>query len=84
MTCIKTGAKVHFKDYGSVVPADIYQVSGAIIVRVAPSAKVDCPNECPALLPTHILTAPVGGEEEFWRTDLNVFVVPSYCLKELK
>lgn len=33
MTCIKTGARVYFRDYGFVAPADIYIVGDCYIIR---------------------------------------------------
>jgi hypothetical protein len=39
MTCVKTGAKVHFIDYGKVVAADLHQVGNVFIIRVLGSVK---------------------------------------------
>ena len=43
MTCIKTGAVVHFPEYGVTVAADLYAVDGVTIVRFLPS-QWDCDN----------------------------------------
>lgn len=36
MPCIKTGAYVHFLEYGAYAPADIYLVGEAYIIKFAP------------------------------------------------
>lgn len=81
MTCIKTGARVHFLDYGYVVPADIFRVGGAIVVRTPKLAdeafpKYDGTNA------THKVASSIVGEE-FWRADLGVFVVPAHNFSEI-
>lgn len=82
MTCIKTGARVHFENYGQTLVADIFQVANAVVVRTHPD-RLSNPDPYPVTSPTHTLIAPPGGENEFWRDDLGVFVVPATCLKEL-
>ncbi len=84
MTCIKTGARVHFTNYGQVLSADLFMVNDAIVVRVNKENALEnqqgfdiAPEEA-----THEVTAPPGGENEFWRDDLGVFVVPIECVKE--
>lgn len=33
MTCIKTGAYVHFVEYGAYAPADLFDVGGCIVIQ---------------------------------------------------
>ena len=72
MTCIKTGAVVHFPEYGITVVADLYVVDGVIIVRFIPS-QWEHNNELGAPDPTH-LAYTEGG---FWRRDLGILVASS-------
>lgn len=81
MTCIKTGARVHFTNYGCTVSADIFQVADAVVVRTMRNPN-NLPSQ-PVSKATHELTAPPIGRNEFWRDDLGVFVVPSQYLKVL-
>lgn len=83
MTCIKTGARVYFANYGVVAPADIFAVAGAVVVRTP--ARLDSCSEPHDGAPefTHTLQSEPRNEE-FWRPDLGVFVVPAYGLTEKK
>jgi hypothetical protein len=69
MTCIKTGAVVHFPEYDVTVAADLYVVDGVTIVRFLPS-QWDCDN-CREV--THVAYTEGG----FWRRDLGVLVASS-------
>ena len=69
MTCIKTGAVVHFPEYNVTVAADLYAVDGVTIVRFFPG-QWDCGNDRE---PTHIAYTEGG----FWRRDLGVLVASS-------
>lgn len=83
MTCIKTGAKVLFTNYGKVLPADIYQVADAIVIRTHPNA-LDWGDGLENVKATHEVTSPFGGRDEFWRDDIGVFVVPAVNFHKLK
>lgn len=69
MTCIKTGAVVHFPEYGTTVPADLYAVDGVTIVRFLPEQW----NYGDRSKATHIAYT----REGFWRLDLGVLVASS-------
>lgn len=68
MTCIKTGAVVHFPEYDVTVAADLYVVDGVTIVRFFPGQWRPNDRE-----PTHIAYTEGG----FWRPDLGVLVASS-------
>lgn len=78
MTCIKTGARVYFYGYGTVCPADIYQVADAIIIRTNCSAEMGFSTE--VFKPTHRVNLHPGC---FSRDDLGIYVVSKYSLVEL-
>jgi len=81
VTCIKTGAHLYIRPYGSTVPADIFEIAGARVARVPLAALEDhTPSD---ETPTWILDSPPGGANEFWRPDLGVFVVPADLLFEI-
>jgi hypothetical protein len=85
MTCIKTGARVHFTNYGKVLPADLFSVEGAIVVRVNRGHLLGDNQEgfdIPVSKATHDISSAFGGANEFWRDDLGVFVVPAYCVNK--
>lgn len=82
MTCVKTGARVHFADYGFVVAADIFKVGSAIVVRTPLFAEAEFP-QFNGTNATHQVESSVVGEE-FWRGDLGVFVVPEARFSEIK
>jgi hypothetical protein len=78
MTCVKTGARVHFYDYGQTISADVFKVGNCTIVRthadqVGHELFSTFANEERRDL---TITAPMGAVNQFWRTDVGVFVVP--------
>lgn len=85
MTCIKTGARVHFVNYGQVLAADLYRVNDAIVIRVLRPGSLELNLGTTIQLEhaTHAVVAPAGGQNEFWRDDLGVFVVPEDCITQL-
>lgn len=77
MTCIKTGARVLFADYDKIVSADLFQVDSVIIIRTQADALEDPRKHgWPRGQYTHTVESPPGGENQFWRDDLGVYVVP--------
>ena len=69
MTCTYTGARVYFKDYGFIAPADLYSVGNTVIIRWNAEGKdyVDDPSY------EHAVTIGFSG---FHRDDLGITVVP--------
>lgn len=72
MTCIKTGARVYFNDYGFVVPADIYVVGGCYVIRWNTEGK-EYVTGTPDL--SWWIVSLLPGEN-WHRDDLGVTVVP--------
>lgn len=84
MTCIKTGARVHFVDYGQTLPADLFQINDAILVHVNIQYALDTnQGTIDSSRATHEVKSVFGGGNEFWRDDLGVFVVPIENVKFL-
>lgn len=77
MTCIATGARVHFANFDQVLPADIYAVENAFIVRVNATWPLESKQglDIPVADATHEVDCNFGGGNEFWRDDLGVYVV---------
>jgi hypothetical protein len=86
MTCIKTGATVHFVDYGQVLAADIYKIANAILVRVQQkdALRQNYGFDIDPKEATHEVYSNPGGANEFWREDLGVFVVPEANLTVIR
>ena len=85
MTCIKTGARVYFPQYGQMLPADLFQINDAILVRVMQKDSLEQGLGFGGnpLNATHEVVSPQGGVNEFWRDDLGIFCVPIECVTEL-
>jgi hypothetical protein len=77
MTCIKTGARVYFRNYGFIAPADLYKVRDNIIIRWTTAGVQYVPNDADATFVVEY----VNTSEDWWfRDDLGVCVVPEdYC-----
>lgn len=74
MTCVKTGAVVHFPQYGTTMSADVFRVGNSLVVKTHPGQvylKNDYHNEEACELE---INSPPSGEE-FWRPEIGVFVV---------
>jgi hypothetical protein len=80
--CIKTGAKVYFANYDVLINSDVYRIGSAILIRThagqldRASYSADQGNDSVDLTITS-----QGNGEEFWRSDLGVFVVPEDTIK---
>lgn len=72
MTAVYTGARVRFPQYGTTVPADLYAIADAVVIRYWPQAwqRFDC-TACGTQ--THAVYLPGGA---FHRPELGVTVVP--------
>lgn len=81
MSCIKTGAKVYFENYGMTVPADLFSVEDCIIIRWN--------NANPFYGTVEEGNADYKVDycfnSELWwhRDDLGVTVVPRYTLSKI-
>lgn len=72
MTCIKTGARVLFDNYGVTVSADLYQVGNCCIVRTNPYAL--CEEKSNSFDATHVFDC--NQSDVFFRDDIGIFIVP--------
>jgi hypothetical protein len=74
MTCVKTGAKVYFENYGMVVPADVFQVGDTYVIRWNPGGRHYCKFE-DSFADWNVIQ--ITNSEVWWhRDDLGVTVVP--------
>lgn len=71
MTCIKTGARVKFLEYGVVHPADLYAVGDCIVIRTNPNI----PFHEGIRGTTEVTHSAVIGQG-FARQSEGIFVVP--------
>lgn len=84
--CVKTGALVHMIPHDLVFSADLFEVSGAIVVRANGPLVRDhncwprAANFCEHHQPTHELHDDQGAG--FWFEHLGVFVVPKELVTE--
>ncbi len=76
--CVKTGAIVHMISHDLVFAADLYEVSGAIVVRANGPLVRDgnCWPRTAKFCETHQPTHELRDDHGFWREDLGIFVVP--------
>ena len=73
MTCVYTGARVFFENYGMIVSADLFIVSNCVIIRWMPESRVYV-NSVNISEATH----KVADLRNCWhREDLGVTVVPA-------
>ena len=73
MTCVYTGARVFFENYGMVVAADLFVVSSCVIIRWSIQSRIIAD-------PTYQgeITHRVADLRGCWhREDLGVTVVPA-------
>lgn len=76
MTCIKTGATVHFANYNMAVPADIFRVGDCYVIRWNVNGQVYRELEH-----SDWAVAPYEDSAKVWhREDLGVTVVPKEFL----
>lgn len=66
--CIKTGAYLHFTEYGAYAPADLYQVGDCVVARFIGFGHKR------HLEVTHDVTI---GQAGFYREDIGILVVPA-------
>lgn len=79
MNCIKTGAYVHFMNYGYACPADIFEVADAYIIKWNTNGQSYEDIGFPKAV-SHQVTLPVSA---WHREDLGVTVVPKAYVKTL-
>lgn len=73
MTCVYTGARVYFENYGMIVSADLFIVSNCVIIRWMPESRVYV-NSVNISEATHS----VRDLRDCWhREDIGVTVVPA-------
>ena len=89
MTCIKTGARVHFVEMGCIAPADLYRVENCIVIRT-PGALDNCAmyeheleGHGQSLKDRPVTHTVTEGFNSFWRPDLGIFVVPINHVSEV-
>jgi len=80
MTCIKTGARVYFENYGIIAAADLYTVGDTIIIRWTPQSYNQATRE-DIKQATHSVF--LRGSDLWHREDLGVTVVPSHMIRTL-
>lgn len=73
MSCIRTGAKIYFANYGMMVIGDVYQVGNTLIFRWNVGSK---DWEEPAERASHYVELIVNSEVWWHRDDIGVTVVP--------
>lgn len=84
MTCIKTGAKVHFLNYDRIVSADIYRVSDAIIIRVTGDVEIIGWTPWSLQGKQFKVTHEVQFvNTDFVRVDLGIFVIDNSGIREV-
>lgn len=71
-TCIKTGAKVYFEEYGTTVSCDLFEAAGAFVIRFYPEAFYG--NGWERKDATHSVFI---GTEGYLREDIGIAVVPA-------
>jgi hypothetical protein len=79
MTCIKTGARVYFEDYGFIAPADIFKVGDCYIIRWNVEGKRFDAELSEA---THQVDSFPYSDDWWHRDDMGVTVIPSWALTE--
>lgn len=79
MTCIKTGARIYFENYGMLVPGDIYAVGNCVIIRWSNVAPRFGDDELPNA--SHYVPFIVNSETWWHRNDLGVTVLPASMLE---
>lgn len=75
--CIKTGARVHFYEYGMTVAADLFSVGDSLVVNFNPQSAVF--EKTPEA--THEVFL---GQRGFLHKEKGVAVVPAGCVEVLK
>lgn len=73
MTCVFTGARVYFCNYGMIVPADLYQVGETIVIRWNKEGKIFCDPTSEYEI-THTVD-PMYDSVAWHREDIGVTVV---------
>lgn len=77
MTCVKTGARIYFRNYGMLVAGDVYIVQDTYIFRWNPDSVQYVSNDENA---THEVEYIENSESWWHRADLGVTVVPEYLV----
>lgn len=77
MSCIKTGARIYFANYGMMVVGDVFVVMDTFVFRWNVNSK---DYEEPSERASHFVEL-IHDSESWWhRDDLGVTVVPSYLV----
>lgn len=79
MKCIKTGARVHFLNYGVTAPCDIFQVGDTRVIKAPDDVRSYRCTYGPDDV-THYAVVDFG----FQTDDYRVFVVESQHLQEIR
>lgn len=85
MSCIKTGARVFFENYGCVCSADLYGIPGTDAVVIRTNGPMD---ETGSYSPEAIQRAThkvrlFVGDPGFWRPDLGTYAISGNLLETL-
>jgi hypothetical protein len=79
MSCVYTGALVHFVEYGFTAPADLYDVGNATVIRWNQLGQQYVQSQEQEDAATH--QAYFGCDDNnFHREDLGVTVLPSHSV----
>lgn len=80
MTCVKTGARIYFQDYGMMVVGDAYFIGDCFIFRWNVNSK---DYNSSAENATYVIDRTVAVSSYWHRDDLGVTVAPAYLVAAL-
>jgi hypothetical protein len=79
MTCIKTGLNAYFRNYGTIVRADLYMIGDVLLIKWNVNSVEYTPSDKDADLVVEYIE---DSEKWFHRPDLGITVVPQeYCTR---
>ena len=76
MTCVKTGARIYFRNYGMLVVGDVYLVHDTFIFRWNTNS-IQYTDDKDA---THVVDTIQDSNSWWHRDDIGVTVVPGYLV----
>lgn len=77
MTCVKTGAKVYFENYGTLVVGDVFVIGSCHVIRWNVHSKQYISYDEGFAQATHLVMEICNSETWWHREDIGVTVVPS-------
>ena len=79
--CIKTGAICRFEDYGQTFSVDLFKVGNVFIIRTHPYQVGGQEGRSTSDTPVDLTVTSHPLNDEFWRSDIGVFVVRQEMVK---